>query len=225
MHPADFRWQGVLFAVFAETHFEGMCTHHHETLSKHVIFLWVLKSEIDPFVYVVDVLLGDVDIAERDRLRRVLKDCLEQGNIDALLIGMVAEALPQRMGTQGDANHIPGMCDDAVCLRSLDVATLVGIGIEQIVSSSQPFPFHVIRNGLLQAVMDGQLFLLARFHLDDLIRLFPQHLPHLHVQDVADAQTCPDSILQQQAIFRMRRINVHQCLNLANVFDCMSGIH
>ena len=65
-----------------------MCTHHHETLSKHVIFLWVLKSEIDPFVYVVDVLLGDVYIAERDRLRRVLKDCLEQGNIDALLIGV-----------------------------------------------------------------------------------------------------------------------------------------
>ena len=202
-----------------------MCTHHHETLSKHVIFLWVLKSEIDTFVDVVDVLLGDVDIAERDRLRRVLKDCLEQGNIDALLVGMVAEALPQRMGTQGDADHIPGMCDDAVCLRSLDVAALVGVGIEQIVSSSQPFPFHVIRNGLLQAVMDGQLFLLARFHLDDLIRLFPQHLPHLHVQDVADAQTCPDSILQQQAIFRIWRINVHQCLNLADVFDCMGGIH
>lgn len=203
----------------------GMCTHHHETLSKHVIFLWVLKSEIDPFVYVVDVLLGDVYIAERDRLRRVLKDCLEQGNIDALLIGMIAEALPQRMGAQGDADHIPGMRDDAVCLRTLDMAVLVGVGIEQIICRIQPFPFNIIRNGLLQAVMDGQLLLLARFHLDDLIRLFPQHLPYLHVQDVADAQTCPDSILQQQAIFRIWRINVHQCLNLADVFDCMGGIH
>ena len=39
-----------------------------EIVSKRVILLLVLKSEIDPFVYVVDVLLGDVDIAERDRL-------------------------------------------------------------------------------------------------------------------------------------------------------------
>ena len=133
----------------------------------------MLKSEIDTFVDVVDVLLGDVDIAERDRLRRVLKDCLEQGNIDALLVGMVAEALPQRMGTQGDADHIPGMCDDAVCLRSLDVAALVGVGIEQIVSISQPFPFHVIRNGLLQAVMDGQLFFFLMIRRPARSTLFP----------------------------------------------------
>jgi len=190
-----------------------------------LFFLRKLKSKIDPFVNVVDVLLGDVDIAERDRLRRVLKDCLEQGDVDALLVGMVAETLPQRMGAQGDANHIPCMRDDAVGLRAFDVAVLVSVGIEQIISSTQPLPIHIIRNGLLQAVMDGQFFLLACFHLDDLIRLFPQHLPYLHVQDIADAQTCPDSILQQQAIFRIWRINVHQCLNLADVFDCVGGIH
>jgi hypothetical protein len=37
--------------------------------SKCVILLQVLKAKIDAFVNVVDVLLGDVDIAERDRLR------------------------------------------------------------------------------------------------------------------------------------------------------------
>ncbi len=202
----------------------GMCTHHHETLSKRVIFLLALKSEIDAFVYVVDVLLGDVDIAERDRLRRVLKDCLEQGNVDALLVGMVAEAFPQRVGAQGNADHVPGMRDDAVCLRALYVAFLVGVGIEQIICRIQPFPFNIIRNGLLQAVMDSQFFLLARFHLDDLVRLFPQHLPHLHVQDIADAQAGTDGVLQQQAIFRVRRIYVHQGLDLTDVFDCMSSI-
>ncbi len=73
--------------------------------------------------------------------------------------------------------------------------------------------------------MDGQFFLLARFHLDDLIRLFPQHLPYFHVQDVADAQSGPDGVLQQQAIFGIWRINIHQCLDLADVFDCVGGIH
>ena len=40
-----------------------------EIASKCVILLQVLKAKIDAFVNVVDVLLGDVDIAERDRLR------------------------------------------------------------------------------------------------------------------------------------------------------------
>ena len=40
-----------------------------EIASKCVIFLQVLKAKIDAFVNVVDVLLRDVDIAERDRLR------------------------------------------------------------------------------------------------------------------------------------------------------------
>ena len=152
--------------------------------------LWLKgRREIDPFVNVVDVLLGDVDIAERDRLRRMLKDRLEQGNVDTLLVGMIAEALPKRMGAQSDADHISGMRDDAVGLRAFDVTVLVGVGIEQIIGSTQPLPFHIIRNGLLQAVMDGQFLLFARFHLDDLIRLFPQYLPYLHVQDIADAQS------------------------------------
>lgn len=47
---------------------DGEYTFAFEIVSKRVILLQVLKSEIDAFVYVVDVLLGDVDIAERDRL-------------------------------------------------------------------------------------------------------------------------------------------------------------
>ncbi len=111
-------------------------TDHHETISKRVIFLNVLKPEIDPLVYVVDVLLGDVDIAECDRLRRMLKDCLEQGNVHTLLVGVIAEALPKRVGAQRDADHISGMRDDAVGLCTLDMAVPVGVGIEQIISCS-----------------------------------------------------------------------------------------
>lgn len=47
---------------------DGGCAIAFEIDSKCVISLLVLKPEIDPFVDVIDVLLGDVDIAERDRL-------------------------------------------------------------------------------------------------------------------------------------------------------------